>query len=134
MLLNTVTIFKRIPYPTYNRQYFLESYSCILHINPISDAFENELLLDSEGAQRSMEALCLDFINSEFRDFRGRWKRYDLQQPGWMEQLLIKWGLQVEQPLDEAMLTQVVTLRTLLRSIIATMVDTAPGSTQCIHD
>jgi predicted RNA-binding Zn ribbon-like protein len=65
-----------------------------------------------------MEALCVDFINSEFRDFRGRWARDDLQQSGWMEQLLTKWGIQVEQPLDTTMLTTLVSLRTLLRSMI----------------
>jgi predicted RNA-binding Zn ribbon-like protein len=65
-----------------------------------------------------MESLCVDFINSEFRDFRGRWMRDDLQQPGWMEQLLTKWGIQVDQPLDTTMLTTLVSLRTLLRSMI----------------
>jgi len=65
-----------------------------------------------------MEALCVDFINSEFRDFRGRWMRDDLQQPGWMEQLLAKWRIQVDQPLDTTMLTTLVSLRTLLRSMI----------------
>ncbi|HYX48582.1 MAG TPA: CGNR zinc finger domain-containing protein [Ktedonobacteraceae bacterium] len=70
-----------------------------------------------------MEALCVDFINSEFRDFRGRWMRDDLQQPDWMEQLLTKWGLQVEQPLDEATLSILVSLRSMLRSMIETLVD-----------
>ena len=70
-----------------------------------------------------MEALCVDFINSEFRDFRGRWMRDDLQQPDWMEQLLTKWGLQVEQPLDEATLSTLVSLRSMLRSMIETLVD-----------
>src|SRR5215467_7243843 len=65
-----------------------------------------------------MEALCVDFINSEFRDFRGRWMRDELQQPGWMEQLLTKWELQVDQPLDTTMLTTLVSLRALLRSMI----------------
>ncbi len=65
-----------------------------------------------------MEALCVDFINSEFRDFRGRWMRDDLQQPGWMEQLLTKWEIQVDQPLDATMLVTLVSLRSLLRSMI----------------
>lgn len=65
-----------------------------------------------------MEALCIDFINSEFRDFRGRWARDDLQQPGWMEQLLTKWGLVVDQPLNTTTLTSLVALRTSLRSMI----------------
>ena len=65
-----------------------------------------------------MEALCVDFMNSEFRDFRGRWMRDDLQQPGWMEQVLSKWGIHVDQPLDATTLTTLVSLRTLLRSMI----------------
>jgi predicted RNA-binding Zn ribbon-like protein len=70
-----------------------------------------------------MEALCVDFINSEFRDFRGRWERDDLQQPGWLELFLIKWGLQVDHPPDVATLTALVSLRTLLRSMIETIAE-----------
>ncbi len=70
-----------------------------------------------------MDAICLDFINSEFRDFRGRWVRDDLQQPGWLEQFLVKWGLQIDQPPDGAILTTLVELRTLLRSMTEAMVE-----------
>jgi predicted RNA-binding Zn ribbon-like protein len=70
-----------------------------------------------------MDTIYLDFINSEFRDFRGRWVRDDLQQPGWLEQFLVKWGLQVDRPPDAATLTTLVALRTLLRSIIETLVE-----------
>jgi predicted RNA-binding Zn ribbon-like protein len=70
-----------------------------------------------------MEALCVDFINSEFRDFRGRWVRDDLQQSGWMEQFLIKWGLQIEKPPDTDVLSTLVSLRTFLRSMIETLGD-----------
>jgi predicted RNA-binding Zn ribbon-like protein len=65
-----------------------------------------------------MDALCLHFINSEFRDFRGRWVRDDLQQPGWLEQFLVKWELQVENPPDAAVIAALVTLRALLRRMI----------------
>jgi predicted RNA-binding Zn ribbon-like protein len=65
-----------------------------------------------------MDAICTDFINSEFRDFRGRWVRDDLQQPGWVAQFLTKWDLQVDRPLDEATLTALLELRALLRSLI----------------
>ncbi len=70
-----------------------------------------------------MDTICLDFINSEFRDFRGRWVRDDLQQPGWLEQFLVKWGLQVDRPPDTATLTTLITLRTLLRSMIEALVE-----------
>jgi hypothetical protein len=79
--------------------------------------------LDYEGAKRLMEAICVDFINSEFRDFRGRWMRDDLQQPGWLEQFLMKWGLQVDHPPEAAMLTTLASLRTFLRSMIETLVE-----------
>src|SRR5712692_2738175 len=65
-----------------------------------------------------MDTICLDFINSEFRDFRGRWVRDDLQQPGWLEQFLVKWELQVENPPDAAVIAALVTLRALLRRMI----------------
>lgn len=70
-----------------------------------------------------MDAICIDFINSEFRDFRGRWVRDDLQQPGWLEKFLVKWGLQIDQPPDEATLTTLIALRTLLRSLIESLVE-----------
>jgi len=70
-----------------------------------------------------MDTICLDFINSEFRDFRGRWVRDDLQRPGWLEQLLVKGGLQVDRPPDAATLTTLVALRTLLRSMIEALVE-----------
>ena len=70
-----------------------------------------------------MEAICVDFINSEFRDFRGRWVRDDLQQPGWMEQFLAKWKLQVDQPPDVVTLTALASLRTFLRSLIEALVE-----------
>jgi predicted RNA-binding Zn ribbon-like protein len=70
-----------------------------------------------------MDAICIDFINSEFRDFRGRWVRDDLLQPGWLEQFLVKWGLQIDQPPDPATLATLVSLRILLRSIIEALVE-----------
>jgi Putative stress-induced transcription regulator len=70
-----------------------------------------------------MDTICLDFINSEFRDFRGRWVRDDLQQPDWLEQFLVKWGLQVDRSPDGATLTTLVALRTLLRSMIEALVE-----------
>jgi predicted RNA-binding Zn ribbon-like protein len=70
-----------------------------------------------------MDAIYLDFINSEFRDFRGRWVRDDLQKPGWLEQFLVKWGLRVDAPPDAAALTALVDLRTLLRFLTKAVVE-----------
>ena len=70
-----------------------------------------------------MDSIYLDFINSDFRDFRGRWVRDDLQQPGWLEQFLVKWGLQVDHPPDAATLITLVVLRTFLRSLTEALVE-----------
>jgi predicted RNA-binding Zn ribbon-like protein len=70
-----------------------------------------------------MDALCLQFINSEFRDFRGRWVRDDLLQPVWLEQFLVRWELQVEDPADATTMTALVTLRALLRRMIEALAD-----------
>ncbi len=58
-----------------------------------------------------MDALCIDFINSEFRDFRGRWVRDDLLQPEWLAQFLNKWGFQVENLPDAAAIAALKSLR-----------------------
>jgi predicted RNA-binding Zn ribbon-like protein len=68
-----------------------------------------------------MNTAFLDFVNSEFRDFRGRWVRDDLQQPGWLEQFLVRWNLQVSSPPDPAIIRSLVALRSLLRHIIETL-------------
>src|SRR6266581_6633643 len=70
-----------------------------------------------------MDSIYLDFINSEFRYFRGRWVRDYLQQPGWLEQFLVKWGLQVDHPPDAATLITLVVLRTFLRSLTEALVE-----------
>lgn len=68
-----------------------------------------------------MELLCLEFVNSVFRDFRGRWERDDLQNPAWLVQFLQKWHLQIEQPIDAAVLEELTALRALLIHVIETL-------------
>ncbi len=68
-----------------------------------------------------MNTAFLDFVNSEFRDFRGRWVRDDLQQPGWLEQFLVRWNLQVSSPPDPVTMRSLVALRSLLWHIIETL-------------
>lgn len=70
-----------------------------------------------------MDALCFDFLNSEFRDFRGRWIRDDLLQPGWLEQFLEKWDLQAGPLPDEATLAELVALRSLLQRVVEEVVE-----------
>ncbi len=61
-----------------------------------------------------MERLWLDFVNSEFHNFRGLWVRDDLQDPAWRAQWLQRWHLPVATSPDEATLTQLTELRALL--------------------
>jgi predicted RNA-binding Zn ribbon-like protein len=68
-----------------------------------------------------MDALCVQFINSEFRDFRGRWARDELQQPGWLEHFLAQWELQIAEPPDEAILAELVMLRAFLRRLLESL-------------
>lgn len=69
-----------------------------------------------------MDSVCLDFLNSEVHDFRGRWVRDDLLQPDWLEQFLTRWGLLVADPLDPATLETLLTLRTLLMRVVDDLV------------
>jgi predicted RNA-binding Zn ribbon-like protein len=68
-----------------------------------------------------MDALCVQFINSEFRDFRGRWARDELQQPDWLEHFLAQWELQITEPPDEAILAELVVLRAFLRRLLESL-------------
>lgn len=70
-----------------------------------------------------MDALYLDFVNSEFRDFRGRWVRDDLQQTEWLETFLLKWGLQVDELPNAATRATLIALRTLLYRVIETLIE-----------
>jgi predicted RNA-binding Zn ribbon-like protein len=72
----------------------------------------------SKETKRTMDALYLDFVNSEFRDFRGRWVRDELEQASWVEAFLLKWELHVESPLDTTARALLVALRTLLSRVI----------------
>ncbi|MBE3561194.1 MAG: CGNR zinc finger domain-containing protein [Ktedonobacteraceae bacterium] len=69
-----------------------------------------------------MDVMCLDFINSEFRDFRGRWIRDLLQDPGWLAQFLAKWDLQVDGQPDVAVMAAFIELRALLRRMTESLV------------
>jgi predicted RNA-binding Zn ribbon-like protein len=70
-----------------------------------------------------MDVLCIHFINSDFRDFRGRWVRDELLQPGWLEQFLIRWNFQIAVPPDAAAFADLIALRSLLRRMIEELGD-----------
>lgn len=68
-----------------------------------------------------MERLCLDFVNSEFHNFRGLWVRDDLQDPAWREDFLQRWRMSIGVPPDEITLTQLLELRALLFRVVETV-------------
>lgn len=68
-----------------------------------------------------MESLCLEFVNSEMRDFRGRGSRDDLQNPAWLARFLEKWHLTVELPADQAVMAELISLRALLIHVVETL-------------
>jgi len=49
-----------------------------------------------------MDAACIDFMNSEFRDFRGRWVRDDLLQPVRLDRFQARWRLDISSPPGKA--------------------------------
>lgn len=70
-----------------------------------------------------MEFVCLDFLNSDWHDYRGTGRSEDrLLRPAWMEKFLQRWGLQVAQELDAAELTALIALRTLLQRMVEQLV------------
>lgn len=67
------------------------------------------------------DILCLDFLNSEWGDFRGRFRRDQLQQPAWMQDFLRRWKLDVAEPLTPDRLKALMELRTSLRQIFESL-------------
>ena len=61
--------------------------------------------------------LCLEFLNSEWGDFRGRFRRDHLEQPAWMQDFLKRWGLEVAEPLTPDRLQELMGLRAAMRQI-----------------
>ncbi len=67
--------------------------------------------------------LCLDLINSEHFDYRGRKQPQDnLEQPEWMKAFSQHWQLPVTSPPDAFALASLRVLRTLLRQMLETIV------------
>jgi predicted RNA-binding Zn ribbon-like protein len=66
-----------------------------------------------------MDFLCIDFLNSDWRDWRGTGRKEDrLNKPEWLEEFLEKWNLQASLPADEVAITSLVTLRSSLRRMV----------------
>ncbi len=71
----------------------------------------------------SEDELCLDLINSEHFDYRGRKGRQDnLERPEWVQAFSERWQLPVTTPPDASALASLRALRTLLRQMFETLV------------
>src|SRR5260221_14730841 len=75
-----------------------------------------------------MDRLCLDFLNSELGDFRGRWREDRLLQPAWLEEFLERWNLRMADPVSPAIVDALVELRILMRRIVGTLPAGNPSS------
>ncbi|GHO42852.1 CGNR zinc finger domain-containing protein [Ktedonospora formicarum] len=70
-----------------------------------------------------METLVLDFLNSDWHDYRGSGRSEDyFLRVDWRKQFLANWHLDVDaEALDEATLRSLISLRTLLWDIALRM-------------
>lgn len=88
----------------------------------------SEIPVSSDIQTPSMDRLCLDFLNSEWGDFRGRWREDRLLQPAWLEEFLNRWNLQMADPVSPAVVDALVGLRTLMRRIVGSLPAGNPSS------
>ena len=75
-----------------------------------------------------MESLGLDWLNSEWGDFRGRWRVDHLLQPGWLEEFLTRWNLEVTEPISSRILEDFLELRTHMRHIVESLRASNPAA------
>lgn len=69
-----------------------------------------------------MTYACLDFLNSDWHDWRGSGLTEDhLDKPEWLKAFSARWGLAVEGRPDPAARDALVALRTLLRRAVDTL-------------
>ncbi|HLZ62569.1 MAG TPA: ABATE domain-containing protein [Ktedonosporobacter sp.] len=72
-----------------------------------------------------IDILCLDFLVSEWHDFRGRWVDDLLLKPEWVEEFVQEWKLWVESPPTPAIQEQLLALRSLIRRMVEALQDGA---------
>jgi predicted RNA-binding Zn ribbon-like protein len=67
----------------------------------------------------AVEWLCIDFLNSDWRDWRGSGRRENrLDKPDWMEQFFQQWDLHAPFPADEPHKLALLELRERMRSMV----------------
>ncbi len=66
-----------------------------------------------------MEMLWQDLVNTDWHDYRGTGRDEDLLlRPGWVEQLLERWGMQKREPVTGETIIALQQLRLLLQQMI----------------
>jgi predicted RNA-binding Zn ribbon-like protein len=74
-----------------------------------------------------MDILCLDFLNSDWRDWRGTGRREDrLDKQEWFEQFLQDWGLEAPMPPDPDTRAALGELRERMRAMVEALVAGRP--------
>ncbi len=70
-----------------------------------------------------VDFLCLDFLNSYWRDWRGSGRQEDrLDKAEWMQQFLQQWGLEARFPPDEQTMGALRELRERMQSMVEALV------------
>lgn len=71
----------------------------------------------------AVEWLCIDFLNSDWRDWRGSGRRENrLEKAEWLEQFLQQWGLQAPLPIDGKIGKELLDLRECMRRMTESFV------------
>ncbi len=74
-----------------------------------------------------MEFLCIDFLNSDWRDWRGSGRRENrLDNPVWMKEFLTHWGGDSVPEPDAATRLGLVELRERMRAMVEALVEGRP--------
>lgn len=72
---------------------------------------------------QKMDALYLDILHSDWHDYRGSGLDEDrLLKPGWLEQVLARWGLSISDPPLASDITEMHELRTLMEHIVQSLI------------
>ncbi|MEJ8548103.1 CGNR zinc finger domain-containing protein [Brevibacillus borstelensis] len=81
-----------------------------------------------------MEWICLDFINSDCRNWRGSGQREDrLTKPEWWQYFANKWELQVPLPSDPKLLLALRELRQQMRNVVEAVAKGEPPDAGDLH-